>query len=245
MTQEELDALMAGDLDDQDLGETEASKEENTQETVLEDKKEDETKSEDSNEQIKEVHEYRADANMAWPPPPPTEDHKMVSQLDDVTRESEVKATEIFDKLESVNNTLVDCETNIGEVGEIIGKNIALFEKLVAKFPAIEQFKNILEDNKSTKEKLESMTSNVQMGEDEVMMAMDIMQYQDIHRQKIERVINVMRALSKYISLLFEGSIDDKDRVGSAVHIEGDESTNDLVTSEDIEAIIESLGKKK
>ena len=83
------------------------------------------------------------------------------------------------------------------------------------------------------------------MGEDEIMMAMDIMQYQDIHRQKIERVINVMRALSKYISLLFEGSVDDKNRVGSAVHIEGDEGTEDLVTSEDIEAIIESLGKKK
>jgi len=78
-----------------------------------------------------------------------------------------------------------------------------------------------------------------------VMMAMDIMQYQDIHRQKIERVINVMRALSKYISLLFEGSIDDEKRVGSAVHIEGDTSTEDLVTTDDIEAIIESLGKKK
>lgn len=42
------------------------------------------------------------------------------------------------------------------------------------------------------------------------MMAMDAMQYQDIHRQKIERVINVMRALSRYMSSLFEGKIDDK-----------------------------------
>ena len=76
------------------------------------------------------------------------------------------------------------------------------------------------------------------------MMAMDIMQYQDIHRQKIERVINVMRALSKYMNALFEGKKDDDKRVSSAVHIHGDNTTEDVVTSEDIEALIASLGKK-
>jgi hypothetical protein len=73
---------------------------------------------------------------------------------------------------------------------------------------------------------------------------MDIMQYQDIHRQKIERVINVMRALSGYMSNLFEGKIDDGKRVGSAVHIHGDESTNDIVSNDDIEALIANLGTK-
>ncbi len=249
MTQEELDALMAGGLDEQDLGDDETSTEENIEEKVEEESIEelvtqDEPEDSDNKDYLKSADEYRADPNMAWPPPPPTEDHKMVSQLDDVTRDSEVKATQIFDKLEAVNNVLMDSETDIATISETIEKNIALFEKLADKFPGIEQFKNILNDNKEAKEKLATMTSNAQTGEDEVMMAMDIMQYQDIHRQKIERVINVMRALSKYISMLFEGAIDDKNRVGSAVHIEGDESTDDLVTSEDIEAIIESLGKK-
>jgi hypothetical protein len=32
--------------------------------------------------------------------------------------------------------------------------------------------------------------------------------------------------------------------VSSAVHIHGDETTEDVVTSEDIEALIASLGKK-
>lgn len=58
------------------------------------------------------------------------------------------------------------------------------------------------------------------MGQDEIMMIMDMMQYQDIHRQKIERVINVMRALANIRSSLFEGSIDDEKRVGSAIHIQ-------------------------
>ena len=84
----------------------------------------------------------------------------------------------------------------------------------------------------------------MQAGQDEIMMAMDMMQYQDIHRQKIERVINVMRALSKYMNTLFEGKIDDDKRVASAVHIAGDTTTENLVSNDDIEALIESLGKK-
>jgi NAD(P)-dependent dehydrogenase (short-subunit alcohol dehydrogenase family) len=252
MTQEELDALMAGGLDDSDLGDENAddTKTEDTPVTQTKDEEIEEnvaveTESEDKEEEFKGANEYRADPNIAWPPPPPTDDHKMVSQLDDVTRDSEVKAGEIFDKLESVNNVLMDAESDVAKITPTIEENIALFEKLVGKFPNIEQFSKALAQNKEAKEKLDALVSNAQMGEDEIMMAMDIMQYQDIHRQKIERVINVMRALSKYISLLFEGAIDDKNRVGSAVHIEGDEDTDDLVTSEDIEAIIESLGKKK
>ena len=252
MTQEELDALMAGDLDDQDFGdentETEKKDEEIEKEVVCEETEDKEVEKEIVSEEAEEYEgasEYRADPNIAWPPPPPTEDHKMVSQLDDVTRDSEVKAGEIFDKLEAVNNVLMDAESDISKIIPVFESNIALFEKLVDKFPKIEQFSKALKENKEAKEKLSALTNNAQMGEDEIMMAMDIMQYQDIHRQKIERVINVMRALSKYISLLFEGSVDDKNRVGSAVHIEGDEGTEDLVTSEDIEAIIESLGKKK
>jgi len=53
-----------------------------------------------------------------------------------------------------------------------------------------------------------------------------------------------MRALSKYMSSLFEGKIDDEKRVASAVHIAGDTHTENLVSNDDIEALIESLGKK-
>ena len=249
MTQEELDALMAGDLDDLDNDEAEVAK--NDSGDLIIDKeigksiKDDLEDSESAEVEQKDAQEYKADANMAWPPPPPTKDHKMVSQLDDVTKDSEVKATQIFDKLDVVNGILTDIEADIENASVKIDDNIALFEKLSVKFPNIKEFKKALDDNQEIKEKLENMTSKAQNGEDEVMMAMDIMQYQDIHRQKIERVINVMRALSKYISLLFEGSIDDEKRVGSALHIHGDEDTEDLVTTDDIEAIIESLGKKK
>lgn len=241
MTQEELDALMAGEFDAEETS-LDESIDENIDDNLQEDL-ECEEEVEDKKE-FREAHEYRASAGMSWPPPPPTDDHKMVYQLDDVTRDSELKAGQVFDKLESVNSFMMEAESNANEVIALIDSNIELFESLCQKFPKIEQFKKSLEDNRNMKEKVEGLIISAQSAEDEVMMTMDIMQYQDIHRQKIERVINVMRALSKYMSSLFEGKLDDEKRVGSAVHIHGDESTDDVVSNDDIEALIASLGRK-
>jgi len=247
MTQEELDALMAGDLDelDETAPSESASKEESfdqEEETGESDALTEQEEHDKATTQM--MNEYRPSSTMSWPPPPPTDDHKMVHQLDDVTKDSEIKASQVFDKLEIVNNFMMSAEDNAKEVIKLIGSNIILFETLVTKFPKIEQFQKALDDNKGMKERVEDLLMNAQMAEDEIMMTMDIMQYQDIHRQKIERVINVMRALSKYMSALFEGSKDDSKRVSSAVHIHGDTTTEDVVSSEDIEALIASLGKK-
>ena len=245
MTQEELDALMAGDLEEVGDETADASAIDATSFDVEEtDEDEDKIIENKSDNTHKEVHEYRASATMSWPPPPPTDDHKMVHQLDDVTKDSEIKASQVFDKLDAVNSFMMDAERSAKEVIKLIESNISLFETLVSKFPKIEQFQKALDDNRNMKERVEDMLGNAQMAEDEIMMAMDIMQYQDIHRQKIERVINVMRALSKYMNALFEGKKDDDKRVSSAVHIHGDDTTEDVVTSEDIEALIASLGKK-
>ena len=249
MTQEELDALMAGGLED-DLGDTkDASQEvadvkEETDEVaeVAEamSAKADEPQANSS----KHGENYRVSADGVWPPPPPTEDHKMVHQLDDVTRDSEEKATQMFDKLETINNFFMDAESDSNSLKEAINSNVELFTTLSEKFPNIAAFSEALEKNNSLLGTIDNIISNLQMGQDEIMMAMDMMQYQDIHRQKIERVINVMRALSKYMNTLFEGKIDDDKRVGSAVHIAGDTTTENLVSNDDIEALIESLGKK-
>lgn len=230
MTQEELDALMAGDLDDVE------TKEEEIQEEPAKEETKDESLSNVS------VDNYRVDSAGNWPPPPPTDDHKMVHQLDDVTRDSEIKANEVFDKLETINGYLMDMEEVIGGASEIIEKQIALFSTLKENFPNIKRFDEALADMQTLKDKSEEVVGQSQMSQDEIMMTMDIMQYQDIHRQKIERVINVMRALSKYMNSLFEGKIEDEKRVSSAVHIEGD-STEDVVSNEDIEALIATLGK--
>ena len=236
MTQEELDALMAEGFDD-DMDE-DTNKDVKDEEIVEEESKD------DISEKIKDPNDYKLDGNTAWPPPPPTEDHKVVEQLDDVTRDSEVKATEIFDKLEAISDFIMQAEENANEALEVAKKDVEVFKKLVNKFPHIKIFKDRLEANKKAMENINNLITNAQMSSDEIMMIMDIMQYQDIHRQKIERVINVIRTLAGYMNSLFSAEKDDIKRVSSAVHIAGDTSTEDVVSNDDIEALIESLGKK-
>ncbi|MGG7047705.1 MULTISPECIES: chemotaxis protein [unclassified Campylobacter] len=243
MTQEELDALMAGDLDDiVDDTPNELEQVSIKEEILAEEAPAKPVAAAKIDEDL--AKNYRVSPETAWPPPPPTDDHKMVNQLDDVTRDSEKKATELLDKLDTINNFFMDSESACNAAKKDIDKNIEIFTTLSEKFPAIEAFAESLERNKKMKKSMENTIGDLQMGQDEIMMAMDMMQYQDIHRQKIERVINVMRALSKYMSSLFEGRIDDEKRVSSAVHIAGDTSTENLVSNDDIEALIESLGKK-
>ena len=237
MTQEELDALMNGEIDELDevdseeLGESNGSDEvENRQEKNLEE--------DNSDEGIPAG--YSEDTAHHWPLPA-TDENKMVHQLDDVTKESEEKASEIFDIIEGISNDLMDKEETANNVMEVLNSNIELFTTLSAKFPDVEAFKTQLEKNK---EALNDATEGLEMLQnsgDSIMSVMDIMQYQDIHRQKIERVINVMRALSKYMNTLFEGKVDDEKRVSSAKHIVGDEN-NDIASTDDIEALLAQFG---
>ncbi len=227
MTQEELDALMNADIDIDELEDEAPSdepEEEEDKETLVAD-------------------EYKVSASKNWPPPPPTDDHKMVHQLDDVTKESEEKASEIFDHIEKIGDELMEAEGTLADVVEALHSNVELFENLAQKFPDVETFKVQLEKNKSSEEIVETHIQSLQDHGDAIMNVMDIMQYQDIHRQKIERVINVMRALSGYMNELFAGKIDDSKRVASAHHLPGDTGTEDVVSSDDIEALLASFNK--
>ena len=222
MTQEELDRLLAGDIDDEDVG------------------------SELEEEVVTSVNSVEQESGKisSWDAVPPAPDNKMVHQLEDVTRDSEINATELFDKLDSISQILTQTEEKVAQVLEVATKNIEAFNTLVQKFPNVEKFGELLAENETLKDSVDAILMDAQMAQDEIMMMMDMMQFQDIHRQKIERVINVMRALSRYMSSLFEGKIEDEKRVSSAVYIHGDKTGADVVSSEDIESLIDNLGKK-
>ena len=229
MTQEELDALMGGDIDMDDVSEDD----EHTQKDENPDDKEDDS----SKDPI------TASIEAAELPLPATNENKMVHQLDDVTKESEEKASEIFDIIDNISSNLMEKEESLNKVSEILQSNIELFTKLCKKFPDVETFQTQLEKNETALDEIDSVLAVLQESGDSIMSVMDIMQYQDIHRQKIERVINVMRALSKYMNTLFEGKIDDEKRVSSATHIAGD-THNELASTDDIEALLEQFGKQ-
>lgn len=236
MTQEELDAMMNGEIDDieglgdelgdiQEVSSEETAKEKNTQ---------------DSEEEGVPAG-YSEDTSHHWPLPA-TDENKMVHQLDDVTKESEEKASEIFDIIEGISNDLMDKEENANKVIETVTSNIELFKTLSEKFPDVVAFKTQLEKNEIALVDASDGLETLQNSGDAIMSVMDIMQYQDIHRQKIERVINVMRALSKYMNTLFEGKVDDDKRVASAQHIVGD-THNDVASTDDIEALLAQFGQ--
>jgi hypothetical protein len=232
MTQEELDALMSGE------------EVENLDEALEESKEElSYTGSDAQKVPVSEDDKplgYREDTAHHWPLPA-TEEHKMVHQLDDVTKESEEKATEIFDIIECISTDMMEKEETLNSLVDVLNSNIELFTTLSAKFPDVEAFGSQLEKNNEALKEANETIETLQNSGDAIMNVMDIMQYQDIHRQKIERVINVMRALSNYMNSLFEGRIDDDKRVSSAQHLPGDE-TEDLASTDDIEALLAQFG---
>jgi len=233
MTQEELDALMNGDLDAMDDEGQEESVEENEESSAVE-----------NEEEFDENGEYgKVEATKSWPPPPPSDDNKVVHQLDDVTKESEEKANEILEEVEKLGDAFMNTEENLNAIKEVVESNIDLFEKLHSKFPTVETFNEQLQKNKEVIETIEKSLNAMMDGNDVTMDIMDKMQFQDIHRQKIERVINVMRALSNYMNALFSGKIEDTKRVSSATHIHGDTTTEDVVNENDIEALLAQFGK--
>ncbi len=239
MTQEELDALMnGGDLEN--LEALEAETKETKEEPAKENK---ESSSQKMTVKKEDAEKYGKISPNEWPPPPPTEEHKVVHQLDDVTRDSEVKATQIFDQLDLIGASAEKIAKMVKKIQEPLKKHQEIFENLHAHFPNIESFKTAFNEQQEILNALKTIEEEANNCSDSSMQAMDIMQFQDIHRQKIERVVNVMRALSQYMNSLFEGKIDDSKRVSSATFITGDDD-KDLASADDIEALIASFGAK-
>lgn len=224
MTQEELDSLMNGEADIGAIDSAPSEEEEFKVETF-------------------DPNDFRVEADKKWPPPPPTEDHKVVHQLDEVTKDTEVKGTQIFDQLEIMGEHASRVEKQAKMIKKYLQSQEELFSKLCASFPHIQSFQTALESTKEIESSCQEAIDAANDINDASMQAMDLMQYQDIHRQKIERVINVMRALAQYMNSLFEGKIDDSKRVSSAVFIAGD-NKDDVANEEDIEALIASFGAK-
>ncbi len=151
------------------------------------------------------------------------EDNKVIHQLDEVTRDSEKKASEIFDMLEEVSTNSHNIVNSVEDLNELIdNSNMEELNKI--------KFKKILNN-------ISTLSHN---SEDIILDIMEKMQYQDIHRQKIERVINIMRALNNYMNSLFSSNIKDEKRVSSAQYIPGD-NRDDVLTKEEIEEMLKQF----
>ncbi|MDO8454451.1 MAG: chemotaxis protein [Sulfurimonas sp.] len=197
----------------------------------------------------KEIHtnsaslNYTKETDCQWPLPA-TDENKMVYQLDEVTKEGEIKASEIFDIIEGISNDLMREEKKVNEIIEVLGSNVELFTRLNHKFPDVNTFKTQLDNNNSVLNDTNEILETLQNSGDSIISVMDIMQFQDIHRQKIERVINVMRSLSNYMNNLLGSRTDDKTRASSTQHHVVNNLNNEFVSNEEIEMLLIQFQKK-
>ena len=148
-----------------------------------------------------------------------------------------------MDIMDNIANSMANAVEELQDVLKFLEHEKELFTKLSNAFPHIKTFKEELNRVEDMIKKVKASIEAGEASQDDIMMAMEIMQYQDIHRQKIERVINIMRALVKYMNRLFEGKVEDEKRVKTAKHIHGDEN-DELVSEDDIEELLAKFGAK-
>jgi len=165
------------------------------------------------------------------------DEHKIVSQLDEVTKETELKASEIFDIMENILESI----SNISEENKLALKFLDNLKNKINEENNIKNKKemlNLLDIEYEHLQKLNEIQTNI---ETTIFDGMNIMQYQDINRQRIERVINVIRTLVKYLNTLFEGNMHDNHRTTSATFLNGDK--NNITTEEELEEILQEFKK--
>lgn len=174
-------------------------------------------------------------------PLPAEEDTKVVNQLSIVANDSEEKATRIFDVLSNILDYNNAIQQDINALNSFNEKQVEMLSSLSKKFPNIGVFAENLKAAEQMGEHINDANAKLNDGNTEIFQAMELMQFHDINRQKIERVMSVIRKLSVYLNNLFEDG-DNRAEVAVAKHIHGD-STEDLVGDDDLEALIAEFNK--
>jgi hypothetical protein len=169
-------------------------------------------------------------------PLPANHEAKVVNQLNEVANDSEEKVGQIFDILSISldNNTIV--RDKVSEIEEFINSELELLNSLSNKFPNIDVFSIQKDKMNKISSDLKGMVSLVNSEDEKIFEAMELMQFNDINRQKIERVMAVIRKLSSYLNNIFEDTNPGAE-VSVAKHIHGDKNS-DLI-GEDLDKLIE------
>ncbi|MFW3346228.1 hypothetical protein [Aliarcobacter butzleri] len=174
-------------------------------------------------------------------PFPAESDTKVVTQLSQVANDSEEKVSQIFDVLSLGLDNNNELRKAFKEYDSFITAETNLLVSLNNKFPNIKIFDEHLKNIHTVKDSIEKLKALLDDEDMHIFQGMELMQFNDINRQKIERVMSVIRKLSIYLNNLFED--DGKTtNLPMAKHIHGDE-TEDLV-GEDLDKLIAEFSQK-
>ncbi|KAB7885413.1 hypothetical protein [Poseidonibacter ostreae] len=198
--------------------------------------------SQDKNHDNDEIGKVWADSkiNEGVFPFPADHDTKVVNQLSQVANDSEEKGSQIFDVLSLSLDNNSETRDKVKSFESYIASDLELLNSLSAKFPNIEIFKTQIKAAEEMSTNLNDITTSLNAEDMKIFEAMELMQFNDINRQKIERVMSVIRKLSLYLNNLFEDDGTSQE-IAVAKHIHGD-STDDLI-GEDLDKLIDEFAK--
>ena len=168
-------------------------------------------------------------------PFPAEKDTKVVNQLSQVANDSEEKVSQIFDVLSLTLDNNNELRSSLKDIESFISAQSSLLISLNNKFPNIKIFDEHLLNANKISNVLKNSKDLINSEDSQIFQAMELMQFNDINRQKIERVMSVIRKLSLYLNNSFEDDGTSKD-VAVAKHIHGD-ATNDLI-GDDLDKLI-------
>ena len=168
-------------------------------------------------------------------PLPAEKDTKVVNQLSQVANDSEEKVSQIFDVLSLTLDNNNELRNKLKTFESFLSSQVNLLSSLNNKFPNIKVFDEHLNSAKTINSSLVTLKEILNDEDNHIFQAMELMQFNDINRQKIERVMSVIRKLSLYLNNLFEDDGLSKD-IAVAKHIHGDD-TNDLI-GDDLDKLI-------
>jgi hypothetical protein len=210
---------------------------------IVDDKSEDSQSAQSSDKSENKVEsdlKESIDENMY--PMPMNNENKVVSQLNQVADDSEEKASRIFDVLSYILDENNDIANYNKTMGEFLIREAKLLNALSEKFPNIKVFQTNLELANELVDSAEKVNQKITDENNKIFEAMELMQYHDINRQKIERVMAVIKKLNSYLNGIFEDETG-KPEVQIAKHIPGDD--NETVDAEDLEALINQFSKEE
>lgn len=235
LIEDDIDDILAGVdvLEDEEKSSNELEEDENNIDDILagiDGIVEDEAK----------VNDTGDDTNKSDYPLPISNEHKVVNQLNEVAEDNEEKASQIFDAFSFILDENEKIQKNITDTQNFLDSQLLLLETLGRKFPNINVFLENLEEAQNLKIKNTEISEIIEGENNKIFEAMELMQYHDINRQKIERVMAVIRKLANYLNGIFSDD-SNKPEVQIAKHISGD--TSNTVDEDDLENLIAEFNK--
>ena len=164
------------------------------------------------------------------------------NQLGEVANDSEEKATKIFDALSYILDDNEELRKTTKTLDEFMQSQLKMLQMLNKKFPNVKEFSDNLETINGLIDKPKEIQTRLHNRDKELFDTMELMQFHDINRQKIERVMGLVINLSRQLNSIFDDESNSGVNLPGATHLPGDNS-EELVDGDDLESLIAEFGK--